>query len=382
MEISETIAERLESLLSDVCSSFADTSSKFKDIRNAARGGSTDAPDVTENFQDALLLKQKLDLLEAGAVTGSCEPSLPILARILHCEYLLYSIYAETPMRYNPFLSHWVEVIQRLDRKPESMEISKITSKSMSWPLIHRVRVLLVQQILHADTLMRISHQSPRDLLETLSELELMHFVLDDFVRILEDEDIYERSQSPEAQSTTGSTAQSSYKISTGSQSNSQIDIPIDNTKEGILRRIKESSHPVETADKIIARLPVDLNTLELLTGLLQNGTLESLRVDSLNPIRNYIQHGLRHIEKMGQRQTVIPDTSLYESNDSIQEQGEVGREAQRRSVKLLVLFMRNLVRKALIPPEELYYEIQEICVRYMWIREVRDFRAFMEGMG
>jgi len=37
------------------------------------------------------------------------------------------------------------------------------------------------------------------------------------------------------------------------------------------------------------------------------------------------------------------------------------GREAQIRAVKLLLLFIRNLVRKALLPPEDIYFEIQEI---------------------
>jgi len=47
--------------------------------------------------------------------------------------------------------------------------------------------------------------------------------------------------------------------------------------------------------------------------------------------------------------------------------------------VKLLVLFVRNLIRKGMVGPEQMFYEIQEICVRYVWVREVREFRAFIE---
>ena len=55
------------------------------------------------------------------------------------------------------------------------------------------------------------------------------------------------------------------------------------------------------------------------------------------------------------------------------------GREAQCRAVKLLLLFVKNLIRKGLVGTDVLYFEIQEICVRYVWIKEVRDFRLWIE---
>lgn len=54
-------------------------------------------------------------------------------------------------------------------------------------------------------------------------------------------------------------------------------------------------------------------------------------------------------------------------------------REAQIRAIKLLVLFIRNLIRKGVVGPEEIFFEIREICVRYIWIREVREFRVWVE---
>jgi hypothetical protein len=37
-------------------------------------------------------------------------------------------------------------------------------------------------------------------------------------------------------------------------------------------------------------------------------------------------------------------------------------------------------MRKGLVGPQVLYFEVQEICVRYVWVREVREFRNWVEG--
>ena len=57
----------------------------------------------------------------------------------------------------------------------------------------------------------------------------------------------------------------------------------------------------------------------------------------------------------------------------------EYGKEAQSRAVKLLLLFIKNLIVKDLLGTQWFYLEIEEICVRYVWIKEVRDFRTFLE---
>jgi len=45
-----------------------------------------------------------------------------------------------------------------------------------------------------------------------------------------------------------------------------------------------------------------------------------------------------------------------------------------------LVMFMKNLLRKRLLPVQEMAFDLEEICVRFIWIVEVRDFRKFLEG--
>lgn len=149
--------------------------------------------------------------------------------------------------------------------------------------------------------------------------------------------------------------------------------------KEAILLQLEASP---ESAISTLTHLPIDLQSLDLLTTLVQTRALEKLSIETRNVIRNYIQHGLRLIERMGLPPSAVdgndvdgraPDEEQTDSSLSYD------REAQIRAVKLLLLFIRNLIRKALLPPEAIYFEIQEICVRYVWIKEVRDFRAFIE---
>jgi hypothetical protein len=54
---------------------------------------------------------------------------------------------------------------------------------------------------------------------------------------------------------------------------------------------------------------------------------------------------------------------------------GVVGREEIARLVTLLLLFMRSLYRKGIVARASLDWELQELCVRYIWVEEVREFR-------
>ena len=74
--------------------------------------------------------------------------------------------------------------------------------------------------------------------------------------------------------------------------------------------------------------------------------------------------------------------TEDVSSNDynAVVATGDTGRIAQIRAIKLLVLFMTNFVRKGLVDPQRIYFEAQEVCVRYIWVGEVRTFRAFLYG--
>jgi hypothetical protein len=288
---------------------------------------------------------------------------------VLNCEYILYALNAHIEIRYNPFLSHWVEAIQRL-------ELDSQTSKASSSALgLSRVRVVLIKIMLSSSNLPAIEQESPVDLFKCDWKAE--GFDLDYFIKILEDEGIYERSQNHHVTQ--------SQQDSTQLESGGELPNPILNktpesgysSKKSITESLQENP---ENGYQLLTHLPLDLPSLDFLTTMLQDQLYYALNVDPVSVIRDYIQHSLRTIERMDNYDPINnPSPSAPDFGEATSEE-QRGREAQIRAVKLLVLFLRNLVRKALVPPDELYYEIQEVCVRYMWIKEVRDFRSFMSG--
>lgn len=66
--------------------------------------------------------------------------------------------------------------------------------------------------------------------------------------------------------------------------------------------------------------------------------------------------------------------------------EGAHGREAQTRALRLLVLFLGNLVRKGEVEvgregESSLYWDLEGLYRSYMWMREVREFKGMIEGM-
>jgi hypothetical protein len=163
--------------------------------------------------------------------------------------------------------------------------------------------------------------------------------------------------------------------------------------KDDLLSRLKTDP---TSAFEDLTHLPIALPALDFLTTLITNHTLDVANLESIDSIDSklvvttYIQHALRLVEYMGQpsdanshidppRQTNIgidTDTSMLDR----------GREAQSRAIRLLLLFMKNLIKRGLVGVEPtdditLYYEIQEICVGYVWMREVREFRVWLDEL-
>jgi hypothetical protein len=136
-----------------------------------------------------------------------------------------------------------------------------------------------------------------------------------------------------------------------------------------------------------LTRLPLDLPSLNFLTQLASTTILDDAGADTIHICREYIQYCLRSIEKMGMSPGQDGATSSNTSNVSIDPPSSEfsnepvrGREEQIRDVGWLVMFMKSLIEKGLVPPQELHYEIQEVCVRYIFVKDVREFRAFLEG--
>ncbi|OCK82575.1 hypothetical protein K432DRAFT_218318 [Lepidopterella palustris CBS 459.81] len=369
MDVSATLTDELVAAFSDDNRTLQETGTVFEDARETQARHHPDQATFEALFQDSLRLKNKLDELEQQVDTNS---SFPHLAVILNCEYQLYKLNEATPLRYNPFLSHWVEVVQvwekKLGKSDRQNEIHPATS-GIGWFQIHRTRIEFVKAILTSQNILELSTKSPNSIYEYFQQKTTPVFNISPYITILEDEGIYEKSPVPKVDPSE-------------SASNNRP-----NRTQALLSHLEASP---STSVPILTHLPLDLSSLDLLTTLLQNRTLEGLSIDPNPVIRDYVQHSLRLIERMGPPpsnptpsfSSAVDDGEPYEMAED-REQNETlpncDREAQIRAVKLLLLFIRNLVRKALLPPEDIYFEIQEICVRYVWIKEVREFRAFIE---
>ncbi|KAF2689152.1 hypothetical protein K458DRAFT_291239 [Lentithecium fluviatile CBS 122367] len=340
-------------------------------------------------FEESLRMKNTLDAFEEKARKT---PSWPTLSVLVNCEYRLYMLNQSTPLRNNPFLSHWVEAIQRLDCA-SAPRVSLRPHGGPSSSEIHTVRVEFIKALLQSPDPSQFAKMSPRKMYADFVELGQMgEFDVRVYVRMLEEEGIYERTPEPPdvaeqtasaysntGAGTSGKTA-SSYSPEAASGKAREAPRPRLNDfqqwKQDMLDKLQ---HSPNTAIPELTHLPIELSYLDFLTTLLQEKTLESFAIESPPIISDYIQHALRLTEKMGLPPDASTSATLSGTNEEAEGVLNRGREAQTRAVKLLLLFIRNMIRKALVPLEAIYFEIQEICVRYVWIREVREFRAFIE---
>ncbi|KAJ4351200.1 uncharacterized protein N0V89_006539 [Didymosphaeria variabile] len=335
----------------------ADRSCEDANRQLGQAGAHRDAAD-SGIFEESLRLKNTLDAYETQAKS---KPSWEALAVLVNCEYRLYVLNQTTPLRNNPFLSHWVEAVQRLGT-PSAQNDAKVHD-SITSDEVNTVRMELIKALVQSRNPSQFARASPRQLHNNYVELrQTSLFNMRTYVRMLEEEGIYERTPEPDGDSPK-STASSPAKHSAGKLNEFQ------RWKLGMLSRLEtEPEHAIPE----LTHLPIELSSLDFLTTLLQENTLQALNIEPAPVIADYIQHALRTMEQMGRGPG---ETGAAEAEAEVLL--ESGREAQTRAVKLLLLFMRNLIRKALLPLESIYFEIQEICVRYVWIREVRGLQSF-----
>ncbi|KAF1918335.1 hypothetical protein BDU57DRAFT_445821 [Ampelomyces quisqualis] len=317
------------------------------------------------DFEISLRIKNALDKHEEMART---EPSARVLAILINCEYLLWHLNKDTPLRHNPFLSHWVEAVQRLEALAAQ---GKTTENYLSTEMINSTRLLWIKTILQGEDLESWARHTPKAVGKHLRDGGLRHkFDLQTYIRMLEEEGIYEKTPDPAPQDCTGS---EQWRIELSPEEVAQ------QKKDDILRNLAEDP---ESAIFNITRLPITLSYLDFLTTILADRTLEKHSIDPAPVITQYIQHALRTVERMDKPPSPSSDNipeDLREESDSM----EYGKEAQSRCILLLLLFIKSLIRKRLVELDVLFYEIAEITVRYVWIREVREFRTWVEdGVG
>jgi hypothetical protein len=321
------------------------------------------------DFEKSFRLKNTIDVFEMRA---RAEPNAQALAVLMNCEYLLWLLNKDTPQKQNPFLSHWVEAIQRLDATGGQHESNGVAKSDLSADKISAARVLWIKMLLQgADVKYILDQTSQQASISLLSDGLREPFDLRPYVRMLEDEGIYEKTPEPDAnghaapgQSQSG--IDTLHRHTSAQKTNASTEDLIQQRKADILRNLELDT---DAAIFEITRLPISLTYLDFLTTLLTDRTLETHSIDPAPIITQYIQHALRTIERMGKPPAPSDEGEVL----------EYGKEAQSRHILLLLLFIKSLIRKGLVEMDTLYYEIAEISVRYVWIKEVRDFRNWAE---
>ncbi|KAF2087311.1 hypothetical protein K490DRAFT_65704 [Saccharata proteae CBS 121410] len=156
-----------------------------------------------------------------------------------------------------------------------------------------------------------------------------------------------------------------------------------------LLNLAKSSPSDVQ---QILTKLPLDLPSMELINAVL------TAKPPSLNPAIiacEYIQHGLRMLENpsattsfssseasasaSASSSSAGPSNDAGSSSYSPTEQHFKDPGERTRKVELLILFIKNLMRKNVVSFQDLQFDVQEIATRFAGIRKVREFRRWLE---
>lgn len=240
-------------------------------------------------FEKSLRVKNTLDVFEQ---TSRKAPSEHALAVFLNCENQLWRLNEGTPLQHNPFLSHWVEALQRLERpelggKPATIAPARITTEA-----IDGVRVLWIKAMLQGGGATEWTMYTPEEVGNILLRKALRQpFDLQLYVRMLEDEGIYEKTPEPEGPAPLSGQSQPRDHTS-GTTTTARTGL---SPEETVQKQKADILHNLDVQPNVaifdITRLPITLTYLDFLTTILTNRTLEKHAIDPAPVITQYIQH-------------------------------------------------------------------------------------------
>lgn len=343
-------------------------------------------------FHKSLRIKSMIDELEDQAQK---KPSWMVLAALVRSEYRLWRLNDRTLLRQNPFLSHWVEAIQRLEAVTHPyMHDGTTTIEDLSARDINATRLEMLKRLFLSEVLF-VASATPQDLYNV--RYPGTPFDLRPYVRMLEEEGVYEPSnlQSTPTASFPSATLYSAFPKDGVEKPQNHSPAPENLTSQDYgrlqgltLQAWKDyiMSHMAEHPRSVFAELthiPIALPALEFLTNLITTFTLEEHDIDPKEVVLCFVQHALRLIEHMGQPGTINHEPPV-QTDIGIIVDDEHGREAQSRALRLLILFLKNLNRKGLIvvgldKKYTLYYDLEGMYRSYMWMKEVREFKTLIE---
>jgi hypothetical protein len=351
------------------------------------------------------------------------------ISTLLNCEWQIYRLNSHTDLNRNPYLEYWVKTYHDLQKSVTGASLSSRTSiledddtptetriqELKSRCMLARLEILhyILTEFREPEKIRLVGgERSPWGLFEMASVSKVVQFNLRQFQPIFEATGNYSLHgtvfdrQNPLLSSvpitSPGKDEESSERLMVNDMAHENGEdtehVLVDNDKRKgkaataiPLITPKTTAAEVEAALQIdqqavihaLTRLPIDLTSLELLTNLLISPTFHNLELDSVSLTCEYIQHSLRTIERMasGIAGDMVGFSDASMSEQSLDSIPPGGREETSRAVRLLVLFLRNLLRRGTIAYQDLYFDIEEICVRYIWIKEVREFRTFLEAL-
>lgn len=126
--------------------------------------------------------------------------------------------------------------------------------------------------------------------------------------------------------------------------------------------------------------LPVVLATLDLLNRIITQSRLLTKDEASLL-LHGFLANAIRSAEALGENGGAAAAAAAAAGYEDYEATGGGvaggvgggGRRAQTRSVTLLCLFITSLLRDGAVEAQEVYYEVQELGVRFVWVKEARE---------
>lgn len=125
--------------------------------------------------------------------------------------------------------------------------------------------------------------------------------------------------------------------------------------------------------------VPITLPALEIVNDVVLSKTPLLTYDEVCILVHEVLENGIRSAEAMGGLGAAVRG---LDSNGMSPGGGAGGmaatRQAQSRHVKLLCLFIQSLLRNDVVDLQQLYYQIQDIGVKFMFVKEARElWRAY-----
>lgn len=349
------------------------------------------------HFIRTVNLTTALDQLEKEDPAVGELPTHKVLMHCLQSHYQLLLLHPDAELQYHPALAHWVKTVLLWDDCEPGLPASALRRT-----VVRYIKQLLTElSLAHEDAPERVLR--PSSFLRSFDEGAAdPKFNVQSYVSVLDKEGIPWRTwykdvlakhvldlglegEKWEKVEDAGGSGDW-YALNKGAEAEPYPQIAPANLSSKSGRQVAAPTTPDEplTAEKIVqlsqdesdqaqqilVNLPIDLASMEIINGVFLSG---KTNLDNTVVACNYIQHGLRKLEDSSS------DGSTGTNDSDEPYSPSLDPEEKKRKVKLLVLFIRNLIRRGLVPADSLQYDIQEICVRYAPIKEVRDLKHWFQ---